>query len=115
MTTDEVIDLLTVLATYDRRTVGRADVLAWHESAKRAGWTFDEALDAAHDHHAERTDWCKPGHITERIRASRKSDMPPRFVPQLDGPEAADDETRGRYMATIADDLAKIRARRRTA
>ena len=29
MTTEEVIDLLTLMASYDRRTVGNADVAAW--------------------------------------------------------------------------------------
>lgn len=101
MTTDEVVDLLTAAAAYDRRTVGRGDVLAWTEVAHRARWTFAEALSAMHQHFATSTEYLMPGHITTLIKAERR--QPPRYqrLALRGGPLPASDETREAAMAEI--------------
>lgn len=72
LTPDDVVDVLTVAAAYDRRTVGQADVHAWSDAAERGRWTRDEALDAVKAHYAASTAWLMPAHVTERIRAERQ-------------------------------------------
>lgn len=75
---NQIVDLLKVIVAYDGRSPGEADVLAWGEAANRGRWTFDGALDAIHDHYAFKTDWIKPGHVTEHIRSRRA--LPPRHT-----------------------------------
>lgn len=79
-TTDDAIDLLTLAAAYDRRTIGQGDVHAWHDAATRAGWTRDAAFEAVKAHYATSTAWLMPGHVTDRIRADRRQPPPLREV-----------------------------------
>jgi len=75
MTEDEIADLLTIAATFDRRTIGVGDVHAWFDSARRGRWTFDEASEAVKDYYARTTaerPWIMPSHITHMIRADRE-------------------------------------------
>ncbi|GAA2376401.1 hypothetical protein [Gordonia cholesterolivorans] len=69
---DQTIDLLTVIAAYDRRSSGEGDIAAWSEAARRAGWTFPEAVEAVHAYFAESSKWLMPGDVTERIRVARR-------------------------------------------
>ena len=46
MTDDEIIDLLTMIAAYDQRTVGEADVVAWGAVSADQGWTYARAAKA---------------------------------------------------------------------
>lgn len=81
MTPAEVIDLLTVAAAYDRRTVGEADVEAWSDAATREKWTFAEAQEAVKSHYASSAQFLMPGHVTERIsRGRRPIGQPPKYV-----------------------------------
>lgn len=84
LTTDDVIDLLTLAAAYDRRTVGAADVAAWTDAARRGRWTRDQALDAVKAHYATSTAWLMPGHVAELIRAERRQPPPIHEVVQPD-------------------------------
>lgn len=72
MTRDEIIQVLQAAGAYDNRRAAAATVASWTEAAHRGRWTLDEALEAVHAHYAERTDWLMPGHITERIKATRQ-------------------------------------------
>lgn len=72
MTHDDVIDLLKVLAAYDKRTVGEADVLVWSEQARRGRWTRDEAVEAVHEHHHRSPEFAKPAHVDQLVRAHRR-------------------------------------------
>lgn len=85
MTPDEIINLLTVAAAYDRRKAGQADVHAWADAAARARWTYPEALDAVKAHYANSSEWLMPAHITEAIRARRTQPAP---VAELELPSA---------------------------
>lgn len=72
ITRNQIIDLLTTASAYDRRTVGEGDIAAWTEAARRAGWNFDDARNAIHNHYADTPTWLMPGHITQRIRQARR-------------------------------------------
>ncbi|CRK59046.1 hypothetical protein [Alloactinosynnema sp. L-07] len=73
MTEDEVIDLLTLVAAGDRRTVGHADVEVWLGVAEDDGWTFPRARRALREHRRTSTDWVTPAHLCAHITAARKT------------------------------------------
>jgi hypothetical protein len=69
---DDVVDVLTLCAAYDRRTVGKFDIQAWLDALKIAGVTSrEDALQAVRVHHAGTTDWCKPSHVAAGVRSIR--------------------------------------------
>lgn len=92
ITRNEAIDLLTTASAYDRRTVGEGDIAAWMEAAKRAGWSFESAADAIHDHYADGPAWLMPGHITQRIRQGRRQPADVAQVIAIDKPRASDEQ-----------------------
>jgi hypothetical protein len=99
MTPDEVIDLLTLAAAYDRRTVGQADVEAWLDAATRMHWTATAAQEALKAHYASSTQFAMPGHVTDRIRQDRRYPAP---AAGLLGPAApASDDHRVTVMGQI--------------
>lgn len=61
MTPADVIDVLTKCAAYDQRTVGEADVMAWHEILGRVERA--DALEAVRVHYAETRDRAMPADI----------------------------------------------------
>lgn len=67
----QVRQLLAIVMAYDNRKPGDATVLAWSEAARRGRWTYAEAAEAIHAHYATETTWLMPGHITQRIKATR--------------------------------------------
>lgn len=71
MTEDEVIDLLSMAAAFDSRTIGEADVAAWQAVADSCGWTSATARRALVEHHGHSTTRLVPGHITALIEAER--------------------------------------------
>lgn len=73
MTRDEVINLLTAAAAYDKRKPDAATLAAWSETARRARWTFDLALDAIHEHYMDSTEFVMPAHITRKVQAARRA------------------------------------------
>lgn len=102
MNRDQVIDLLTIAQAYDRRTVGQADIAAWSEAARRAGWTFNRAADAIHAHYADTSKWLMPGHVTERIRLSSKQPAPvDEALRELGAAPPASAERRAEVMAEV--------------
>lgn len=90
----EIVDLLSLIATYDQRTVGQADVEAWFTIAEMAGWSFPLAQRAVAEYHVRGGDKprIKPGHITDaldRVReAVRRNILNVELLPPL---ELADD------------------------
>lgn len=69
MSTDEVIDLLTLMASYDRRKVGEADVAAWY--AAMGDLAFSDSRDAVIAHYRDSTEWIMPAHVRRRVAAVR--------------------------------------------
>lgn len=68
MTEPEVRRLLAAAMAYDNRKPGEANIAAWTEAANRGRWTFDDALEAVHEHYARSSVFLMPAHITKAIR-----------------------------------------------
>jgi hypothetical protein len=78
MTPQEIIDLLSICAGYDQRTVGQGDVEAWRlalEDPRVPNLSFDEAVDAVILHYRDSTDFAKPAHILTRVKAHRAATL----------------------------------------
>lgn len=73
MTKAEIALLLALMASYDQRTIGDADVEAWYATAQHARWTNDDAKRAVVAHYAESTQRIMPADITAGIRARRNT------------------------------------------
>lgn len=69
MTPSEAATLLAVAASFDRRTVGKADAAAW--AVILADFSFDEARDAVVAHYAESSDWLMPSHVIALVVSRR--------------------------------------------
>lgn len=76
MTEQEIRRLYAAIMAYDNRRLSEANIRAWWEQANRNRWTFDEALAAVHEHHANSTEYLMPGHVTAIIRANRRQPAP---------------------------------------
>lgn len=79
LTGEQVIDLLTFAARYDRRQVSKQDVEAWHKASTIGGWTFAEARNAIEHHyalHSPKDRWLSPGDITQALRADSRQPAP---------------------------------------
>jgi hypothetical protein len=73
LTWDDVVDVLTLCAAYDRRTVGEFDIQAWLDALHVAGVTSKaDAMRAVTMHHAKSSDWCKPSHVAAIVRRIRQ-------------------------------------------
>lgn len=76
MTPEETATLLAKCAAVDRRTVGRADVLAWHEIVGHLD--LGVGLEAVRRWYTEHREWIMPSDVVELgreiIRARRKVD-----------------------------------------
>lgn len=57
----DTIDVLSAIAAYDQRTIGKADVEAWHMAL--ADLDRDLAMEAVVIHHKTSTERCKPAHV----------------------------------------------------
>jgi hypothetical protein len=70
----DIIDLLAAIAAVDRRTIGQADVIVWHDII--GGLPKDLAFQAARNHFRECPGvYLEPGHIYQRVRAIRQDQL----------------------------------------
>lgn len=69
MTPSEVARVLAKASAFDQRTVGAADVAAWHEILHRV--ELADALDAVRDHYTGSTDRLMPADVVRLARLSR--------------------------------------------
>ena len=69
MNTDQVIDLLTLMASYDRRKAGEADVEAWEAAV--GSLSFEDCRTAVIAHYQDSEDWIMPVHVRRRVKAMR--------------------------------------------
>lgn len=84
MKRSEVAALLTMMAAYDRRTIGEADVIAWH-AALDGHVTPGIAREAITRHYRRSSDWLDPARLLtaareirrERIATAGQPDYPP--------------------------------------
>lgn len=70
MTHTEVGNILAAIAGRDQRTVGRADILAWHEDI--GDLDYADALPAVSRYFRENTGRCMPAHIRALAREIRR-------------------------------------------
>lgn len=61
MNANETIDVLSAIAAYDQRTIGKADVEAWHLAI--GDLDRELATEAVVIHHKTSTERCKPAHV----------------------------------------------------
>lgn len=91
MTDDQVWDLLTSAAAFDRRTAGKVDKEAW--LAALGDLRFEDCQAAVIAHYRETTDWLMPSHIRKRVREMRAdrvadAEIPPPPRELVDNPAA---------------------------
>lgn len=112
MSKAEIALLLTFIASYDQRTIGDADVEAWHLVARPGRWTLPYARRAVVEHATEATgDRLLPGHITKRIREQRQhfaatyrhTDIPRELVGDVAAELAWEDRQRTAHVAACMD------------
>lgn len=78
MTPEETGNLLGDCAAYDRRTVGEADVIAWHRII--GDLPYHDCQAAVIAHYTESREWIMPADIRSRVkRAQRDADGPRRL------------------------------------
>lgn len=86
MTPSETAELLTLMAAYDRRTIGAADVAAWHREV--GPHTLADCQDAVIAHYGSSREWVMPADVLDGVRALRADRLrmagdPP--IPPVDG------------------------------
>lgn len=92
MTPEEVVDVLMKAAAFDQRTIGQADVLAWHEVIGRID--REDALTAVTRHYTESRDRIMPADVVRLVRVIREErqrperhevrELPGRYEPDAD-------------------------------
>jgi hypothetical protein len=80
MSAEEMGRVLAKCASYDRRKVGEAEIIAWLQVL--GDLRYDDCLTAVIAHYGETSDWIMPAHIRNRVKEIRKqrvhdADMPP--------------------------------------
>lgn len=68
MSKGDVARLLALMASWDQRTIGDADVEAWHLVARHAGWNSQGAARAVVAHYAQQARRIMPADITKYLR-----------------------------------------------
>ena len=104
MNRNETIDLLTAIAAFDQRTVGQADVAAWH--AVVGDLDARDAAQAVIEHHKHSTDRIKPAHVISIVRGIRNDRANRENVKQcreLDPAGVASEDTRKRVTDMVRD------------
>ena len=101
----EIARLLTMAAAFDRRTLGEADVAAWHSVLDDLD--FPEAESALKAHYADTREFVMPSDIRRRAIASRRDRANraenARIMAELHGPKPdADTYARGFALAASA-------------
>jgi hypothetical protein len=103
MTPEEVIDLLTTCAAFDRRTVGEADVVAWHSAV--GDLDFPDAREAVVRHYRNTRDWIMPADVRKLVKEIREQRLTRHAVP---APSAELADQPGRYMEAVQDAVRQI-------
>jgi hypothetical protein len=112
MTRSEIALLLGAVAARDQRTIGDADVLAWHEDL--GDLDFADARAAVSRHYRENDKRIMPAHIRHHvriIRSERRSQAEVRELPSRFETDGERDERIRRNVAKIRTLLADMAAR----
>lgn len=100
MTPSQTAELLGFAAAFDRRTVGKADALAWHTIL--ADIDFTAAREAVAAHYAAETRWIMPADIRQHVinqRAATAADIQGAGLP-AEIPDADPDDVPA-YLAAV--------------
>lgn len=103
MSPEETIDLLTVAAAFDQRTVGEGDAMAWY--AVVGDLDFDDARQAVVGHYTDSTDRIMPAHVRTRVKAARRDRLAREIVP---APPAELTDDPGKYREALRGDVKRI-------
>jgi hypothetical protein len=119
MNLNETARALALVQSFDRRTVGEADVVAWRSVLTDVA--LADAEEAIRRHYAEQTDWLMPAHIRRYVRdivrerealasatgwAPGQAGVPKdQAVPEISGPVRAED-----LPSEVLDLVTRIRA-----
>ena len=79
MTTDEVIDLLTLMASFDRRTVGEADVAAWTLAV--GDLAYRDSQEAVVRHYREHREFLMPADARALVKSIRSDRVARAVIP----------------------------------
>jgi hypothetical protein len=109
MNRTETAALLTLMAAYDRRTLGPEDVLAWQSVL--ADVSFNDAKDAVVEHYRTSTQWLAPAEVISGIRKIRaqRLEHADRLVPAVDPDDVAG------YLAALRRDRRELASGQREA
>lgn len=100
MTPEQMIDLLSLIAARDRRTIGKADVAVWMEDI--GDLDFNDARRAVADHFREEPDtWLMAGHVRRRVQAIRAERLGPPGPGLHPTPPPADPDDPRAYLAAL--------------
>lgn len=113
MTPEQVVDLLTLIAARDRRTLGKTDVTVW--AFDIGDLDYDDACRAVADHFREEPDtWLMAGHVRKRVQAIREARLGPPGPGLSPIPPLADPDDPQAYMAALRQQQARIADGRET-
>ncbi len=105
MNRNDIIDLLTVIAAGDRRTIGTADIDFWHTIV--ADVPKDLALEAVKRHFRERPGvWLEPGHIVQGARTIHNERLQRESDEMREARQAALDARLAEVIVEVADTTA---------
>jgi hypothetical protein len=86
VTPEETVDLLTTCAAYDRRTIGKTDVAAWH--AVVGDLPFADAQQAVFAHYSESREWIMPADVRTRVKRKQRDEADRGRIRELLDPAA---------------------------
>lgn len=90
ITKAQIGDLLTVITAIDRRTIGDADIEAWHLIL--GDLELADCAQAVKDHYSERRDWLMPADVHTRATGIARRRAGRARIAELEAIEAAEDE-----------------------
>lgn len=103
MNMSEIATLLAMVAAFDRRTVGEADVVAWHEAI--GDLRLEDARSAVVAHFRTSRDWLMPLDVRTAVTAMRR-DRLERDMPT--DPPDADPNDPAAYIAALRDQRRRV-------
>ncbi len=89
MNAEETGDILALAASYDRRKVGEAEIIAWH--AAIGDLPFVDCRAAVVAHYQETSDWLMPAHVRNRVKDARRQRIADAVGVPAPPPELLDD------------------------
>ncbi|MGI5485180.1 zinc finger domain-containing protein [Microtetraspora malaysiensis] len=93
MNIEDTADILATCAAYDARTVGEADILAWHQII--GDLPYEQARDAVVEHYRAEHRRIMPADVRARVKAIRE-----RLIARAPIPQPSPDP--GQYRAELA-------------